>query len=120
MTITGQELLVAAYTFFNERDLDRALKTMHEDVDWPNGMEGGRVRGHSGVRQYWTRQWSLMDPHVKPVGFDAEEDGSVAVTVHQTVRDLTGKVLVDRLVEHVYQIQDGLIRKMDIREIAAT
>jgi len=26
-------------------------------VDWPNGMEGGRVHGHAEVRAYWTRQW---------------------------------------------------------------
>lgn len=119
MSIADHELLVAAYTFFNERDLDRVLNTMHEDVDWPNGMEGGRVQGHSGVRDYWTRQWSQMDPHVRPVEFEAEDDGRVAVTVHQTVRDLSGRVIADRLVEHVYEIQDGLIRKMDIREIAA-
>jgi hypothetical protein len=23
-------------------------------------MEGGWVSGHSGVRDYWTRQWSLV------------------------------------------------------------
>jgi hypothetical protein len=36
--------------------------------------------------------------------------------VHQIVRDLTGKVLADEVVEHVYQVQDGLVRQMDIRK----
>jgi ketosteroid isomerase-like protein len=113
------ELLMAAYAFFNERDLESALTTMHEDVDWPNGMEGGRVHGHGGVREYWTRQWGTIDPHVEPVGFESEADGRVAVTVHQTVRELNGQMLADLLLEHVYRIEDGRIRSMEIRELAA-
>jgi hypothetical protein len=27
------------------------------------GMEGRRVHGHEAVRDYWTRQWNLVDPH---------------------------------------------------------
>jgi hypothetical protein len=113
-----EDLLTATYRNFNARDIDSVLKTFHEDVDWPNGMEGGRVLGHAAVRDYWTRQWSLVDPHVEPVGFETEADGRVAVTVQQTVRDLNGAILMDRLVEHVYRIEDGLIRSMEIREFA--
>jgi len=58
---TSSDLLASAYKFFNARDIDSVLKTMHNDVDWPNGMEGGRVHGHSAVRDYWLRQWSLVD-----------------------------------------------------------
>jgi len=115
---TETELLRDAYASFNARDMDGVLKFMHADVDWPNGMEGERVHGHAAVRAYWTRQWGLIDPHVEPVGFATEGDGRVAVSVKQTVRDLSGKVLVDQMVEHVYRIEDGLIRNMEIREVA--
>jgi ketosteroid isomerase-like protein len=115
----SREVVRAAYSFFNARDLDEVLKTMHEDVDWPNGMEGGRVHGHAGVRDYWTRQWSMIDPHVEPVGFETEADGRIAVTVHQVVRELSGKLLLDQQIEHVYRVDDGLIRSMEIRELAA-
>jgi ketosteroid isomerase-like protein len=115
----SREVVRAAYSFFNARDLDEVLKTMHEDVDWPNGMEGGRVHGHAGVRDYWTRQWSMIDPHVEPVGFETEADGRIAVTVHQVVRELSGKLLLDQQIEHVYRVEDGLIRSMEIRELAA-
>jgi ketosteroid isomerase-like protein len=115
----SREVVKAAYSFFNARDMDAVLRTMHEDVDWPNGMEGGRVHGHAGVRDYWTRQWSMIDPHVEPVGFETEEDGRIAVTVHQVVRELSGKVLLDQQIEHVYRVEDGLIRSMEIRELAA-
>ena len=110
------ELLRRAYQAFNARDLDGALATMTSNVVWPNGMEGGVVHGHEGVRAYWTRQWDMINPHVDPVGFSQDESGRIAVSVHQVVRDLSGNVLFDRMVEHVYTLKDGLIQSMDIRE----
>lgn len=109
-------LLKQAYEAFNARDIDGALATMKADVVWPNGMEGGTVHGHDGVRSYWTRQWRMIDPHVEPVGFKVDDARRVVVTVHQVVRDLAGKTLLDRMVEHVYTMEGGLIRSMEIRE----
>ncbi|HKU27653.1 MAG TPA: nuclear transport factor 2 family protein [Candidatus Sulfotelmatobacter sp.] len=108
--------LKKAYTAFNARDLDGALSTMRSDVVWPNGMEGGTVQGHEGVRAYWTRQWGMINPHVDPVSFDVEESGDIDVGVHQVIRDLEGKVLMDRIVHHIYTLKDGLIQSMTIRE----
>jgi hypothetical protein len=82
---------------------------------WANGMEGGHVRGHDGVRAYWTRQWAMIDPHVEPVDFSAGADGAIIVEVHQTLRDLTGKLLSEKMVGHLFRMQDGLIRRFDIR-----
>jgi len=110
------ELLKRAYSAFNARDLDGALATMNPDVIWPNGLEGGVVHGHDGVRSYWTRQWGIMHPQVDPVSFREDESERIAVRVHQVVRDLSGKVLLDRMVEHVYTLKDGLIQSMDIHE----
>jgi hypothetical protein len=36
-------------------------------------MEGGTVCGHAGVRQYWTRQWTMINPRVGPLQFRLEE-----------------------------------------------
>ena len=109
-------LLKRAYEAFNSRDINAALATMQPDVEWPNGMEGGTVHGHAGVREYWTRQWGILDPHVDPVSFAADEQGRIIVEVHQVVHDIAGKLLFDRMVEHVYSIEAGLIRNMQIRE----
>jgi len=109
-------LLERAYAAFNARDLEAALAVMHPDVDWPNGMEGGRVSGHAGIRAYWTRQWGSIDPTVEPTRFTATNDGRVAVEVHQVVRDLAGNILKDAMVQHVYAFDGGLIKSMEIRE----
>ncbi len=109
-------LLQRAYEEFNARNIDAVLSTMKADVAWPNGMEGGIVHGHDEVRAYWTRQWGVIDPHVEPVKFESEDSGRVVVSVHQIVRDLAGQVLLDRIVQHVYTLEDGLVRSMQIRE----
>ena len=113
---SAAKLLQRAYAAFNARDIDGALATMRPDVVWPNGMEGGTVHGHDGVRAYWTRQWGMVDPHVEPKTFDVDSDGRIVVGVYQVVRDLSGKVLLDRMVDHVYTLKNGLIQSMDIRE----
>lgn len=111
-----RDLLIHAYAAFNARDIDGALATMDADVAWPNGMEGGYVHGHEGVREYWTRQWRLIDPHVRPRGYATEATGHVVVDVHQVVRDRSGNVLTDQMVQHAYVIVAGLITRMEIRK----
>ncbi len=113
---TDRDLLRETYRAFNARDMEAVLAIMHADVDWPNGWEGGRVYGHQGVREYWTRQWEAIDPRVEPVDFDTDETGRTVVKVHAVVRDLEGKVLSEGMVEHVYLIEDGLIKSMEIRK----
>ena len=108
------ELLIKAYTAFNARDIESALATMHPVVAWPNGMEGGYVYGHSGVRDYWIRQWEVIDPHVEPLTFSKDSSGRIVVEVHQIVRNRVGNVLADQRVLHSYEIVDGLITRMDI------
>lgn len=112
--LNNVELLKSLYERFNARDIETVLAALHEDVVWANGLEGGYVRGREGVRLYWTRQWELIDPHVEPIGFSTGPDEEVVVDVHQTVHDLTGNLLADQRVGHIYRIEDGLITRFDI------
>ena len=104
------------YAAFNARDIDALLQQMTPDVDWPNAWEGGRVHGHDEVRDYWSRQWSMIDPSVEPVAFNVRPDGRVAVEVDQVVRGSDGAVLAEGRVVHVYTFRDGLIARMDVEE----
>jgi SnoaL-like domain len=114
--MSTREVLAAAYSAFNARNIERALEAMDPDVDWANGMEGGYVHGHQAVREYWTRQWLQLDPHVEPQGFTTDSAGRTVVDVRQVVRDLAGRVLSDQMVQHVYEMQDGLVTRMEIRK----
>lgn len=116
MTSKYQELIKQAYLSFNARDIDAILKIMHPEVKWPNGWEGGYVKGHDEVRNYWTRQWKEIDPHVAPIGLQEQQDGQIVVEVHQIAKDLQGNILFDGLIKHIYLFQDGLIKSMKIEK----
>ena len=109
------ELLKRLYAQFNAREIDEVLAAMQDDVVWANGMEGGHVHGRDGVRSYWKRQWAIVDPHVEPVSFSSGPDGEVIVEVHQIVHDLDGNLLTDKMVGHVFRIENNLVKRFDIR-----
>lgn len=75
------------------------------------------MHGHDKVGDYWSRQWRLIDQHVEPQRFTTDEMGQIVVDVHQVVRDLNGNVIVDQMIQHLYAIEQGLIKRMDIKPI---
>jgi hypothetical protein len=120
-------LLRHLYDRFNLRDIDGALTALTDDVAWANGMDGGHVHGHDAVRAYWTRQWSMVSPHVEPVAFRPAADGAVLAEVRQTVTDLDGNPLQgqthglkDRTVGHLFRLTAGKVSRFDIQDGART
>ena len=109
-----QDLFKKAYAAFSARDIDTALSTMHSDVEWPKAFEGGYVTGHDEIRKYWTRQWAEINPTVEPVTFNKRQNGTFEISVHQAVKDLQDNLMFDGIVKHIYTLQDGLLRRMEI------
>jgi hypothetical protein len=112
--LVERDLLNAAYRDFNSRHIDQLLASLHPNVEWANGWEGGHVHGREAVRAYWIRQFEVLDPHVEPLGIGQRENGTQLVKVHQVVRNRDGELLADTVVYHSYQFADGLIVLMDI------
>jgi limonene-1,2-epoxide hydrolase len=111
------ELVRRIYALFNRREIESVLAAMDSEVSWANGMEGGYVHGRDGVRSYWQRQWAIIDPHVEPVEISTNSNGEVTVTAHQVVHDVSGHLLADKRVTHVFQVRNGLIERFDIRDV---
>jgi nuclear transport factor 2 (NTF2) superfamily protein len=109
-------MLARLYEQFNARDADAVLEALTTDVEWPNGWEGGYVRGHDAVRDYWTRQWAEIDATVIPQEFTTLPDGRIDVTVHQMVKNIGGELLSDSTVHHVYRLRGDQVEHMEIRE----
>ena len=116
--LKNQALIKKAYTGFNNREIDTVLSIMHPDIHWPKAFEGGYVIGHEAVIDYWTRQWSEINPKVEPVAITERPDGKVEVEVDQFVKDLEGNILFDGKVKHIYEINGGLLQQMDIELIS--
>ena len=102
------------YDAFNRRDSQFVTDQMAEDVAWPRAFKGGHVRGQEAVRAYWQAQWQEIDPRVEPVSIERCDDGSFDVEVHQVVRDLSGTVMADSVVHHVYRFDGDRIASMEL------
>src|SRR6516162_7313232 len=57
----------------------------------------------------------MVDPHVEPVAFAEGPKAEVIVEVHQVVRDLRGNLIADKMVGHIFWVENGLVRRFDIR-----
>lgn len=74
------------------------------DVDWPNVLDGGRLRGRGAVRAYGARQFAAGHPLVRLEGPGSDElAGAVVVTVRLGVRDASGEQWAGETVEHVFR-----------------
>jgi hypothetical protein len=114
--MSEREVLSAAYRDFNSRNVEAVVSRMHPQVEWANGMEGGHVHGRDAVRDYWTRQFTTLNPRVDPVSIEPDNSNQWVVTVHQVVHDIEGNLLLDTIVYHTYQFRDGLIARMNIAQ----
>ena len=103
------------YEAFNAHDLKAAVALLHPDVVWPSGAEGDFIEGREAVGEYWERQWKLTDAHMEPQQSTTDDTGRLVVDVHQVVHDLSGHPLWDDTVQHIYQIENDLIRSMEIK-----
>ena len=78
------------------------------------------LRGREAVAAYWGRQFEQISSQVEPIAFSREEDGAVAVDVHQVVHDAnSGELVSDSRVVHRWRLEQGLVVRMDVVEPGA-
>ena len=117
MNTKYSEIIGKAYAGFNKRDINAVFTVMHPNVSWPKAFEGGFVTGYDAVREYWTRQWSEIDPKVEPLSIIERNDGKVVVEVQQLVKDMEGNILFDGKVNHLYTINNDVIERMEVETL---
>jgi hypothetical protein len=110
-----EQVIHQIYNGFNARDMEGVLALLTDDVAWANAMEGTHVHGKDAIRDYWTHQWSVIDPHVEPLKIAKAADGSLVVDVHQVVKNLEGQTLIDETVKHAFRLDDGRVQRFDIQ-----
>ena len=110
-----EQVIHQIYNGFNARDMEGVFALLTDDVAWANGMEGTHVHGKDAIRDYWTHQWSVIDPHVEPLKIVKAADGSLVVDVHQVVKNLEGQTLIDETVKHAFRLDGGRVQRFDIQ-----
>ncbi|MCA1626259.1 MAG: nuclear transport factor 2 family protein [Acidobacteria bacterium] len=109
-----QQFLQNLYEAFNKREIETIISLMHPDVKWANGMEGGFVYGRDAVREYWRKQFEIIQGQLEPLEYETDENNRNIVTVHLVVRDLEGNLLLEKTVQHIFTIENDLISLFEI------
>jgi hypothetical protein len=114
------------YTNFNNRNIEDVINKMTDNVIWANGMDGGYLFGHTRVREYWNKQFTVANSKVTPLKIGIQDavlemeqennlgDKIVRIQVHQVVHDLDNNLLADEIVFHTFLIQDKKIAEFHI------
>jgi ketosteroid isomerase-like protein len=113
----AEALLTKVYEAYNRRDFAVFSAFLTSDVDWPNQLQGGRVRGRDAVAALWRETDQSIQVDLAPVTFALETDGRVAVNVNQIVRNLGGQIWSDSCVRHVFTVEDGMIARLDVEPL---
>jgi ketosteroid isomerase-like protein len=106
-----EAIIRETYDAFNARDIEGALRYLHDDVSWADG-EGGMLKGKSDVRKHWLEQWKDADPRVEITKSTRASDG-VVLSVRLRARAPNGAITQNDL-ENVIRIENGRIREMRI------
>ena len=114
MRRTDEEIVREAYTAFNDRDIERAVALMDPDVEWPDVVRGGVVRGRDGVRRHWRDVFASADARIELGDLERRPDQSIAADVRQVVTGPDGQTASDDQLVHVFRIDDELITRMDV------
>jgi ketosteroid isomerase-like protein len=104
------------YAALNAGDIDAVIALTSPDVDWANGLEGGRGRGHDAIRSAWERISRLFACRVVPLRTRVDALGRVVVDAEVGICDAAGKPLAHERVRHVFTFRGNLIRRLDVRE----
>ena len=91
--------MLALYGSFNQRGTEAILPFLAPSVEWsdpPGWVDGGRERGHDGVRRAlarWTRQWDQF--RIDPVEFFDPGLGRLLIYCRQSGRGEGSGAVVD-------------------------
>ena len=116
--MASEQFLIEIYQAFNNRKIETVLSFMQPHVKWANAMEGGFIYGRDAVREYWTNQFKVVQPQLEPLKFEQNENDRHVVTVRQIVREMSGNLLLDQIVQQIFTIENGLINVFEIGDSA--
>ena len=110
----GVDVVAQVYEAVDARDADRLAALLAPDVDWPEPMGGGRLRGRDAVRRHWQDQWAVLDVTMAPRRTRVLPDGRVEVLVEAVIRDADGDLLGGATVLHIHTLAGDLVARMDV------
>lgn len=109
-----RSLLAKAYEAFNARDPIALGEVLHEDVQWPDSLEGGLLKGRAAVIDYFARQFDLMQLDARQITVREEPPARIVVDIQYAVKSRDGQLWSDTRAVLAYDFADRLIIGMTV------
>ena len=71
----AEALLTKLFAAYNRRDFATFSAGLHDGVDWPDQLRGGRLKGRAALEAYWGVIDQAIQVEVTPIAFALEQDG---------------------------------------------
>ena len=109
-------VLAKAYEAYNARDHLALGQMLHKDVEWPDSLEGGVVKGRAAIADYFARQFDLMQLDARQVTIREEPPNRIVLDIQYAVRSRQGQLWSDTRAVLAYDFTDQLISRMTVLE----
>jgi ketosteroid isomerase-like protein len=113
-----EQSVTAVYEAFNTANLEKLADLLHSDVDWITSPPDGRTHGHEQVCAFFASQLAEWTMDFQPTSILTGEGERITAQIHCTIRkkDGTGQRDIKLEMAHLFTMQDGLIRKVDLMQ----
>lgn len=109
-----EDRIAQLYDAYNGRDFDRCMAMLADDVEWPDEVESGVVKGREAVHAYFTDVTAPLRAHYDLISLDVDAQGRVSVLSRQTIASAAdGSLWSSTRVLHRFTLRDGLITRME-------
>ena len=112
------EIVRRLYELWNEGDLEAALESMHEDVEYVNpdyAVEPGTRRGHAGMREAMMANldvaFSSYEHELHEAIAVGDEHVLALLTFRACGRDSGAQIEVDE--QHLWTLRDGKVARIE-------
>jgi hypothetical protein len=85
-----------------------------QDVVWPNGCGRWLCKRPPGSERILDQAMEGNRPTRRTNRIRRQGNRELEVHAHQVVKDLQGRMLLDGKVKHIYKMEQGLIKSMEI------
>ena len=109
-----EQSVTKVYEAFNTANIENLAELLHSDVDWETNPPNGRTLGREQVCSLFAERSAEWTWEFQPTSILTGEDGRITVHGRSTVRKKDDTVRREQEIEHLYTMQDGLIRKADL------
>ena len=107
-------LVREAYDRFNDADISGVLALLDADVEMPDILNGGTLRGTDVLRRYWEQQFALVDHAIMTSEIVEVGDAVIVVAFHQLYdREGSGPLGRGVAAVHRFTFRDGLIGSIE-------